>query len=113
MIGKAVKIGGAGILVWVGMTNAWPAISEAWKARQIAATISSSSSGMTMNEVSARYLSALEAKGIKSISRSDIETVKDGDRWIVGANYEVVRKLYGTTSLSYDFSISADRKSLW
>lgn len=113
MIGKGIKIAGAGLIAWLVATNAWPAMSEAWKARQAAVAVSSSSSGMTMAEVATKYLAALEQKGVKSISRSDIEVTKDGERWIVGANYEVSKKLVGSTSLIYDFSISADKKALW
>jgi len=113
MIGKILKWGGAALLAWIGMTNAWPAISEAWKARQAAVVVSSASSGLSMAEVTSRYHAALQAKGVKSITKADIDAIKNGDRWIVGANYEVVKKLYGTMSLTYDFSISADRKSLW
>lgn len=113
MIGKAVKFGGAALAVWLCATNAWPAVSEAWKARQAAVEVSAVSGGLTSGEVAKSYLAALERRGVKSITPADIETSKEGDRWVVGANYEVAKRLYGTASLVYEFSVASDRRSLW
>ncbi len=113
MIGKTLKLGGAALAVWLCATNAWPAVSEAWKARQAAVEVSSASNGMTGGEVAKKYLAVLERRGVKSITQADIETSKDGDRWVVGASYEVAKHLYGTASLVYEFSVASDRRSLW
>jgi len=113
VIGKALKLGGAALAIWLGATNAWPAVSEAWKARQAAIEVSSSSNGMTAGEVTKKYQAALERRGVKSVTTADIETARDGDRWVVGASFEVAKRLYGTASLVYEFSVASDRRSLW
>lgn len=113
MIGVGVKIVGAGLIVWFSTTNAFPAVSEAWKARKAAVEAASSSAGMTAGEVTQRYLSLLDKHGVKNITKTDVEAIKDGDRWIVGATYEVVKKVYGGTALAYEFSVASDKKTLW
>ena len=113
MLGKALKYGGLALGGWVVATNAWPAISDAWKTRQAAVEVAAQSTGLTRSEVANKYIAAIQKRGVKTVTIADIEATKEGDKWVLSADFEVPRRLYGTTSLIYEFSVASDRRTLW
>jgi hypothetical protein len=113
MLAFPLKIAGVALIGWLGFVSVWPAASEAWKVRQAAVEVASRSAGLNHTEVSKNYLEAMTRRGVKNVTMADIDATKDGERWIVGANYEVAKKLFGAISVVYEFSIASDRKSFW
>ena len=105
-----------GSLFLVGMMmyrSVWPAVSDAWKTRQAAVKIAGQSYGKSKKEVEQDYLAELKSRGVQSVTAPDVTIEKSGERWIVGASYEVANPIYSNASLVYEFSVSSDRRSIW
>lgn len=113
MFGTVLRISGFALAAWFVMTSAYPAISEAWKVRQGSVEASLTSGGLSRSEATSKALEAIKRRGVKSVTRADITAERDGDRWIVGASYEVAKPLFGQASLIYSFNVASNRKTLW
>ena len=91
----------------------WPAYSGAWRAQRIAEKVASQSLGQTRKDVADAYLGALKSARIDAIERESLIIERDGEKWIVGAEFELTAPVYAGIQLVYEFSIASDRKRLW
>ena len=91
----------------------WPAYSGAWRAQRLAEKVASQSAGKTRKDVADAYLDALKGAKLGAIERDSLVIDRDGEKWIVGADFELMAPVYKKIQLVYEFSIASDRKMLW
>ena len=115
MLGKIIKFSLFGLIGWALIGNARPAYMEAWKVKKAAdlAAVKSSDSS-SRRDVESAFRRELEVQGCKTAMESLlIDTSKENGQWIVSGEFSVLRPVFGTVSVNYDFSVASNRKTLW
>lgn len=108
-----LKWGVLALLGYVLIAHVRPVYWEAWKAKKAADAVAAKSDGKMKSEVRDNYLTGLQSAGVKNIHAENIDVSRNGNRWDVGAEYAIQRKLSEKLTLNFDFSVSSDRKSMW
>lgn len=117
MVSEWIKIGLKwGVLALLGyvlIAHVRPVYWEAWQAKKAADAVAAKSDGKMKSEVRDNYLTGLQSAGVKNIHAENIDVSRNGNRWDVGAEYTIQRKLSEKLTLNFDFAVSSDRKSFW
>lgn len=110
-----VKYLALAFVAWFVFSNAWPAYSGAYKVRKAMIDVAAQSANADLRraEVIDKAFERIRTTGVPGIEKADISATKDGKGWVVTANYELKRPLYGTTTLVYSFDVATDRKLPW
>lgn len=108
-----LKWGVLALLGYVLIAHVRPVYWEAWQAKKAADAVAAKSDGKMKTEVRDAYLTGLQSAGVKNIHAENIDVSRNGNKWDVGAEYAIQRKLSDKLTLSFDFSVSSDRKSFW
>ncbi len=108
-----LKWGVLALLGYVLLVHVRPVYWEAWKAKKTADTVAAQSGGKMKTEVRDDFLSGLQSAGVKNIQAENVDVSRNGNQWDVGAEYAIKRKVGDKLTLSFDFSVSSDRKSFW
>lgn len=108
-----LKWGVLALLGYVLIAHVRPVYWEAWQAKKTADAVAAKSDGKMKSEVRDNYLTGLQSAGVKNIHAENIDVSRNGNRWDVGAEYAIQRKLSEKLTLNFDFAVSSDRKSFW
>lgn len=110
---SAFRWGLIAVIAYVLLVPMRAAYWDAWQLKKTADRIAASSDGKMKMEVRNEFLTAIEGGRVKNITPENIDIAKNGSKWEVTADYEILRKLTPTLSLKFEFSISSERKKLW
>lgn len=115
MLGPLIKYSLFGLTAWLLIGNARPAYVEAYKAQKAADLASRKvNDSSSRRDAEQAFKQELEAQGCKAaLDNIAIEATKDNGKWILSGEFTLLRPIYKDITMSYDFSVASDRKSLW
>ena len=102
--------GSLALAAWFGAVHVYPAVSEAWKLHLITAAVAKDSSGKTRKEVLALLDQELKARNIVTVTKHDMSIERDGNQWVIGADYMFLDQLVPRVSLAYEFSVASNKE---